>query len=790
MSQFASTNSNKSILYANRLIGKKLNTIYKKNGVNVGVFEMELDTTLGDGIPTVGWEIQANGYEIYWGDGTAIESNGTLHTYSSGGTYTVRTVGEFKIEDFTQGLSGSIQGKVTKINDWSCFYPVQQNNVDYGFLRDSVQDDTLAVGTFPYAVEDGSANGPAGSIFAGSDGDFVSLGSWRFKSGVQYSYELMFQNCSAFSTPGIGTWQDELGNPISWTLLGVFKSFAGCTLFNDNLNDWDVADCTNLGTTFRNCSSFNQPLDNWDVNNSEDFGGMFFGCSVFNQDISGWQITTDPAKSVTMSSMFQSAGSASGSFTGSLATVGAAWNMDRVTNVSGMFRAGRTNPSSCANWNVGNVTSFNNFARQNFYFDADMSGWTLPTTSFTMNRMFFGSAAVSGTGMGSWVVTPCTDFTSFLNQDPSPGRANNFWNINIGSWDISNASGGITSMFESCRVNNFGETSGTNHSNIANWVLPNVTSLSRMFLNNNAFNGNLPTDAVNGYWDVSSITNFNQLFSACTVFNGDVDNWDVSSATVFSQMFSKCSAFNRDIRGWTLPATGTIDCNQMFQLTTSFVSYDLDAGGTQWNIRPSTCRDMFNGSAYPHAIVQNTGGWDFSNSTDFHGMFQGASWNHSISSWDVTLATDMSDMFLGNNPWTNGGTDFGSGIGGTLVRSTFASTCQNMQTMATFSDKSGVVTLIDARPGYCDFRYTGGAGLNLTSAFGYFTEDAMIDSLVLWSQNTSIATGVNASNIFRTATIDRTTTTALGNTGADAEAAEAVLTTTYSWTISNITYIN
>lgn len=373
-------------------------------------------------------------------------------------------------------------------------------------------------------------------------------------------------------------------------------------------------------------------------------------------------------------------------------------------------------------------------------------------------------------------------------MDPSGG--NNFWNVNIGSWDISNASGGITSMFEACLVNNFGETSGTNHNNIASWVLPSVTSLSRMFAANFAFNGNIPTDPINGYWDVSGITNFNQLFTSCTVFNGNIDNWDCSSADNFRQMFRGCSAFNRDIRGWTLPTTGTIECTSMFEGTTSFVSYDLDAGGTEWNIRPSSCGDMFRTSAYPHAIVQNASGWDFSNCTNFHGMFKSSTWNHDISSWDVTLGTDFSNMFNGNNPWTNGGADFGSGIGGTLVRSTLASTIQNAQTMQTFSDKSGTPTQIDARPGYFDFRYTGGSGLNLQSAFGAFTEDAMIDSLVLWSQNTNIATGVNAVNIFRTATLDRTTTTALGNTGADAETAQNTLTTTYSWTITGISYIN
>lgn len=58
------------------------------------------------------------------------------------------------------------------------------------------------------------------------------------------------------------------------------------SVFNQNINDWDVSKNIRLIRTFEN-SSFNQPLDRWDTSGVNDFSRVF-NASVFNQNISDW----------------------------------------------------------------------------------------------------------------------------------------------------------------------------------------------------------------------------------------------------------------------------------------------------------------------------------------------------------------------------------------------------------------------------------------------------------------------------------------------------------------------
>ena len=221
------------------------------------------------------------------------------------------------------------------------------------------------------------------------------------------------------------------------------------------------------------------------------------------------------------------------------------------------------------------------------------------------------------------------------------------------------------------------------------------------------------------------------MFSECPAFNADLSAWNVGSATNFNTMFGNCISQTTDFSGWNV-----------------------------------------------------------SNGVNFSGMFRNcgnAVFNWSINNWSMSNATNTSTMFQGAGNWANGGVDFGSGIGGTLSRSTFASTV----TGVTNASNMFILTPTALTVGYLDFRYSGGSGLNLTNFAQNLPEASVIDTLVLWSQNTNISTGVTAIDIFGASrVIDRTTTTALGNTGADAEAAEVVLSGTYSWTTSGISYIN
>ena len=86
------------------------------------------------------------------------------------------------------------------------------------------------------------------------------------------------------------------------------RMFAGAGAFNQSLDNWDVAQVTNMESMFDGAYAFNQPLANWNVSQVTDMGFMFSGvssfdetfaidhASVFNQNLCTWytKITGTP----------------------------------------------------------------------------------------------------------------------------------------------------------------------------------------------------------------------------------------------------------------------------------------------------------------------------------------------------------------------------------------------------------------------------------------------------------------------------------------------------------------
>ena len=52
-----------------------------------------------------------------------------------------------------------------------------------------------------------------------------------------------------------------------------------------------------------------------------------------------------------------------------------------------------------------------------------------------------------------------------------------------------------------------------------------------------------------GEWDVSCVTDMDEMFQNAEAFNGAIDAWDVSSVTNLFGMFSNAYAFDQDL-GW------------------------------------------------------------------------------------------------------------------------------------------------------------------------------------------------------------------------------------------------
>ena len=55
-----------------------------------------------------------------------------------------------------------------------------------------------------------------------------------------------------------------------------------------------------------------------------------------------------------------------------------------------------------------------------------------------------------------------------------------------------------------------------------------------------------------GDWDVSRVTNMDDMFYRCESFNEPLNNWNVSNVTSMDNMFYKCNSFNQPLDKWNV----------------------------------------------------------------------------------------------------------------------------------------------------------------------------------------------------------------------------------------------
>ncbi len=138
-------------------------------------------------------------------------------------------------------------------------------------------------------------------------------------------------------------------------------------------------------------------------------------------------------------------------------------------------------------------------------------------------------------------------------------------------------------------------------------------------------------------WDVSNVTNMNQVFFNAENFNQDIGNWDVSKVESMTQMFLGAKSFNQDIGGWDV---GNVE----YMLSMFFRAENFNQHIGDWDVSNVTSMDyMF---AYAENFNQDIGNWDVSKVTRMLEMFRSAeSFNQDINSWDVSKVIYMNRMF-------------------------------------------------------------------------------------------------------------------------------------------------
>lgn len=242
--------------------------------------------------------------------------------------------------------------------------------------------------------------------------------------------------------------------------------------------------------------------------------------------------------------------------------------------------------------------------------------------------------------LNEWDVSFIQDFSGMFQQ-------NQYFNQNIGGWDVSNATN-MTAIFASYQSVGATLQSGIfdngGSDSIGNWKVGKVTSMANMFLFQKNFNRAI------GNWDVSSVIKFNGFMkgppnlpsnAGAGIFNKPL-NWNPKSAVTMEEMFLYQRSFNQDIGGWDVSKVQNFN---------SFLAIPFLAGT--------------NNGAFNNGGADTLKYWNTSSATTMKQMFQKQpQFNQNIGPWNVSNVTNMREMFysidttavvLGN--FNNGGSD-------------------------------------------------------------------------------------------------------------------------------------
>ncbi len=169
---------------------------------------------------------------------------------------------------------------------------------------------------------------------------------------------------------------------------------------------------------------------------------------------------------------------------------------------------------------------------------------------------------------------------------------------------------------------------------LPNTLPSTVTDLSEMF-----YGGRIDATSDISKWDVSNVTNMNQMFAGCTYFNQDISKWNVSNVIDMGGMFASCTYFNQDISKWDV--SNVKDMSYMFA---DCISFNQDI--SKWNVSNVTNMSyMFKETLDFNQDISN---WNISKVTDMSYMFTKSTYTKDLSNWlkyinDNTNITGMFD---------------------------------------------------------------------------------------------------------------------------------------------------
>merc|ERR1719498_467615 len=141
-----------------------------------------------------------------------------------------------------------------------------------------------------------------------------------------------------------------------------------------------------------------------------------------------------------------------------------------------------------------------------------------------------------------------------------------------------------------CRRAPYGDTE--------NWDVSLITNMDDLFAHRKFFNADITK------WDTGRVTSMSRMFEGATSFNRDITEWDVARVTDMSSMFRGATSFNHDIRDWKVMRVQNFD--KMFYDATSFQFCRAASSHTAKEITAKTCFRHFDGIIDHNNKIDNT----------------------------------------------------------------------------------------------------------------------------------------------------------------------------------------
>ena len=525
------------------------------------------------------------------------------------------------------------------------------------------------------------------ALFSSRSNFNQDISGWDVSNVTNMSH--MFTYASSFNQ-NINSW--NVGR-----VTNMYRMFAYATAFNQPINNWDVSSVTGDGFVFMflGASAFNQSITSWDISGVTKLDSMFRDTTSYNTSLSGLNTATitsfksmfqgsgynqpiaiNTSNGTNFSYMFWKAALFDQDLGG--------WNMSSATNISSFLKESGI---SMANYDA----LLNGWASQTGL----QSGVYLTNTPAKYSASATTARSTLTSSPNSWVIsddglyvdTDAPTLSSSIPGDNDTGvnveaniilTFNETVNVQSGNIVIKKVADGTivetiavtsnqvtgsgtntitidpsdyfdatTSYYVTIDGNAFDDSAGNSYVGITNTTDLNFITLSNpCVLNGSQHSGPVgnhnktkltqaaQNDAPITGCDVSTMTNFKQLFQGITSFNQDISGWDVSNVTDFYATFER-TAFNQDIGGWNVSKATTFK----YMFHRSPFNHDISSWSTG-NVTDMTY--MFAYSPFNQPLAN----WDTSKVWYFQSMFFGnQAFNQDISNWNTSTATQMNDMF-------------------------------------------------------------------------------------------------------------------------------------------------